>query len=109
MPKFESDLDIDLDYFETDEALFGCTDDNDDESVEKKGYDHDSDFELSEGKSNQNKKSKNEPLVKWNGKRFKRVYTVESSIDFTKGQTSVDKKLQIVDESICDIIEKSAV
>ena len=105
-PVFESDLDINLDSFNADEFLSGFTDDDDDdESVKKKtGYEYDSDFEPEVLEAS--KKLKNKPQVKWNCKRFKRVYTVERFIDFTKGQTRVNKKLQIVDETICGIIEK---
>ena len=106
-PVFESDLDINVDSFNADEFLSGFTDDDDDddESVKKKtGYEYDSDFEPEVFEAS--KKRKNKPQVKWNGKRFKRVYTVERFIDFTKGQTRVNKKLQIVDETICGIIEK---
>ena len=103
VPDFGSDLDLELDSIDTNETLFGCSDD--DESVKKKtGYEYDSDFEPEVSEAS--KKRKNKPQVKWNGKRFKRVYTVERFIDFTKGQTRVNKRLQIVDETICGIIEK---
>ena len=34
------------------------------------------------------------------------LYNGKLYIDFTKGQTRVNKKLQVLDESTCDIIEK---
>jgi hypothetical protein len=105
-PVFESDLDINLDSFNADEFLSGFTDDDDDESLNKKGYDYDSDFKPEV--SHESNKRKNEPQVKWNGKRFKRVYTVESFIDFTQGQTRTNLKLKVNDENLSGMIQKVA-
>ena len=98
--EFESNLDIDLN---TDESLSGC---GDNASPKKKGYESDSDYEPEKEENSNMKKRKAEPQVKWNGKRFKRVYTVESFIDFTQGQTRLNKKLRVSDTNLSDIIQK---
>ena len=96
--EFASSLDVDVD---TQSTLLS---DNCKESPPKKGYDHDSDYEP-EKKVNL-KKRKFEPQVKWNGKRFKVVYTLERYIDFSQGQTRVNKKLRVNDESLSGIVQK---
>ena len=47
--------------------------------------------------------------MKWNGKRFKRVYTVESFIDFTQGQTRTNLKLRVNDVNLSGMIQKALV
>ena len=100
VPNFESDLDLDLG---TDTSLFGS---GNNESPEKKGDDSDSDYEPEQEEVEKSKKRKHGPQVKWNGKRFKRVYTVEHYIDFTQGQTRTNVKLRVNDMNLCGIIQK---
>ena len=101
--EFQSNLD-------TESPLFS-------ESPERKGYEHDSDFEPEKEVEHEREsdfdsekvvkvnKRKNNPVVQWNGKRFKRMYSVESFIDFTQGQTRVNKKLLETDPRIMDAVE----
>ena len=115
IPDFGSELNLDLESVEKSQNYesphlneAGDSDTDFDESAstfrllspEKKGYEHDSDFEPEKESIENLKKRKHAPKVEWNGKRFKRVYTVERYIDFTKGQTRINKKLQETDEDI---------
>ena len=66
-------------------------------SLREKGNKHDSDFEQeTQVLPKKVNIRKNDPVVRRNGKCFKREYTAESYIDFTQGQTRV-KKLQVCD------------
>ena len=62
---------------DTDSTLFGysCN-----ESPEKKGYDRDSDYEPEKQVNSNLKKRKSEPEVKWNGKRFKKIYALKLQV-----------------------------